>query len=288
MTREIPSLKPKPELILGVLERIRDNLGNYKKMTEEVASFWQRKSQRIRSPELRNSLRAVFGPSLRHLQLIRGEGDEIVLMPPGKELLQVYDRDGEIAFKKAFAKHLIRMDKNRGVKVIFELQRLNRAVSIEELLDLLKTKFSNESYISQDRLIKFLSYYAYVGLVKFDGKTVGLRKRQFEDLFRDVDTEVSEKEFMHVLIEQYKKLRGLGGTSSYVPIPDLRDKVCEKTRIWVDRFDEILEKIPKETDAYMIHLTQPMLRKSGGIRVAGKYLYYIGIFFKKGETHERI
>ena len=99
MSREIPSLKAKAELILGVLERIRDNLGNYKKMEEEIASFWQGKSPRIKSPTVRNSLRAVFGPSLRHLQLIRGEGNEIMLMAPGKELLRVYERDGEIAFK---------------------------------------------------------------------------------------------------------------------------------------------------------------------------------------------
>lgn len=287
MIRELPSLKAKPELVLGVLLLIRENSGNYKKMEKEVTSFWQRNSLRIKRPTARNSLRAVFGPSLRHLQLIRGEGNEIMLMPSGKELLQVYDRDGEIAFKKAFAKHLLKLDKERGVAIIFELQRLNRTVSTDELLEFLKAKFSNESHISQDRLIKFLWYYAYVGLVKFGGKIVELRQRQFESSFQDLDIEVSEEEFMRALFEQYKKLRDEGRRSPYVPIPDLRDKVCEKTGIWVDHFYTMLERIPKETADYMIHLTQPMLRKSGGITVAGKYFYYMGIF-KKGEKHERI
>jgi len=30
----------------------------------------------------------------------------------------------------------------------------------------------------------------------------------------------------------------------------------------------------------LIHLTEPMQRKSGGIRLAGRYLYYIAVYKK--------
>lgn len=281
MTKGIPALKAKPELIPGVLQRIKDNLGNYKKMEEEVASFWQGKSQRIKAPTVRNSLRAVFGPSLRHLHLIRGEGNELTLTAPGKQLLRVYLADGEVSFKKALARHFLKLDKDEWAGVIFELQKLNRTVSVEELLHHLKREPYDEPHMSHDRLTKFLWYYAYVGLVKFDGKMVELRQRQLENCLQGLDIKISNEEFIHALIEQYEKLRGGAQGSPYIPIPDLRDEVCEKTGIWLDYFDTMLERIPKETSEYMIHLTQPMLRKAGGIRIAGKYLYYIAIF-KKG------
>ena len=284
-SRELPSLKAKPHLLPGVLQRIRDNAGDYRKMEEEVALLWQKDSERARLPAMRNSLRAVFGPSLRHLEFVRGEGDELRITAIGKQLLRAHKKGGLSAFKRAFAGHLLTLDRERGVGVIFVLHELGGTASRVDLLARLRSKYPIESCISLDRLTKFLSYYAYAGLIKFDKGLIRLRRTQFRNCLGGVKIDVSDQDFTRALIQECEKLRSEDPANPYVPIPDLRDRVCEKTGIWLDDFDTMLERIQKETPDYLIHLTQPMLRKSGGMKLAGRYMYYIGIF-RKGEKDD--
>ena len=279
MSKHLPSLKAKPGLIPLVLQRIRDNIGNYKKMEREVAALLQEKSQRIKLPTLRNSFRAVVGPSFRHLQLIRGEGDNVILMPAGKKLLDKYESEGEGGFKKYFAQHFIRLDRDESIGVLFELQELREPVSVEFLLKHLRVK-NPDSQITEDRLRKFLLYCNYLSLVKLGDGKVELRKSQFENYLHGIDVKLSPGEFIDTLTREYDKLRsGIHG-SPYVAIPDIRDSVCEVTGISLDYFNEKLKNIPKETSQYLIHLTEPMQRKPGGIRLAGRYLYYIAVYKK--------
>ena len=279
MSSHLPSLKAKPELIPFVLQCIRDNPGNYKKMETCAAILWQERSQRVKRPTVRNSLRAVFGPSLRHLQLIRGEGDSLILMPEGKKLLSVYENEGEAAFKNAFAKHFIRLDRDEGMGILFELQKLGEPVSVEYLLKQLRVE-NPDPLITEDRLRKFFLYCNYLSLIKFGDGKVELRKSQFGNYLHGIDVKLSPGEFIDALTRQYDKLRsGIHG-SPYVTIPDLRDSVCEATGISLDYFTETLKNIQKETSEYLLHLTEPMQRKSGGIRLAGRYLYYIAVYKK--------
>jgi len=279
MSKHLPSLKAKPDLIPLVLRCVRDNQGNYRKMEECVATLWQERSQRVKRPTVRNSLRAVFGPSLRHLQLIRGEGDSLILMPEGKKLLSIYRNKGEAAFKNAFAKHLVRLDRDEGVCVLFELKKLGGSLSIESLLKHLRVE-NPDSQVTEDRLRKFLLYCNYLSLVKFGDGKVELREAQFENYLHGIDVKLSPGKFIDALTREYDKLRsGIHG-SPYVAIPDIRDSVCEVTGISLDYFNEKLKNIPKEASQYLIHLTEPMQRKPGGIRLAGRYLYYIAVYKK--------
>jgi hypothetical protein len=279
MNKHLPSLKAKPELIPLVLRCIRDNPGNYRKMEECVVTLWQERSQRVKRPTVRNSLRAVFGPSLRHLQLIRGERDSLILMPEGKNVLKIYEKESEAAFKNAFAKHFIKLDRDKGIGVLFELEELGEPVSVEFLLKHLRVK-NPDSQITEDRLRKFLLYCNYLSLVKFGDGKVELRKSQFENYLHGIDVKLSPGEFIDALTSEYDKLRsGIHG-SPYVAIPDIRDNVCGATGISLDYFNETLKNIPKETSKYLIHLTEPMQRKSGGIRLASRYLYYIAVYKK--------
>lgn len=277
MSLEIPSLKAKPETIPKVLQIIKNNEGSFKKMEDAIVNYWRDISLRIKLPSTKNSLRAVYGPTLRHLQLIRGEGDNIKLLPKGKELLRAYETRGESAFKKAFAKHLLRLDMSSWANLIFELHRLNEA-HVSDILKHLLKKYPT-STITFDRLKKFLLYLSYVGLVSFNDQRVKLLKSQVDICLQGLEIRLSKKKFTHILIEKYKELKDVIG-SPYVPIPELKDKVSEEMPgAWYE-FDDLLKSIPKETPRYLIHLSQPMLRKSGGIKIGDKYFYYVAIIQK--------
>lgn len=248
-----------------------------------VAALWQERSLRVKRPTVRNSLRAVFGPTLRHLQLIRGEGDKLILMPAGKKLLQVYETEGEAGFRAAFAKHFVRLDNDNGMSVLFKVEALGGSVAIEVLLAQLGTA-QPESSLTEDRLRKFLLYCSYLDLVKLENGKVELRQAHFRNILRGTDVRIPDDQFLEVLTQEYEKLRvGIHG-SPYIAIPGLRDAVCEVTGISPDYFDKKLVEVPKETPEYLIHLTEPMQRKSGGLRLGGRYLYYAAIYKKQREA----
>jgi hypothetical protein len=275
----IPSLKARAELIPKVLQCIKNNLGDYRRMEHCILSLWREVSYRTKAPSKKNSLRAVFGPSLRHLRLIMGEGDKIKLTAKGEELLEVYQKEGESVFKKAFAKHLLKLDKEEWMGLIIELQNFKRLSSEQELLRYLRNKYPNLE-ISADRLTKLLLQYSYVGLVKKEKGTIQLRGLLLNNLMKGLDVRPSEQAFVQALFKAYEKLRVGSPGSSYIAIPDVREEVCKETKIWPSDFDKYLKKIPKETRRYMIHLTSPMLRKPGGIKLGEKYLYYLAIYKK--------
>ena len=282
MERTLPALKAKANLIPGVLVIIRDNAGSYSKIEEAVINLWRRESNRKKPPTGRNSMRAVFGPTLRHLHLIRGERDDIKLLPPGKKLLEQYEKGGEPAYKKSLARHLVKLDNDKWLNILGYLRDSNKKHSTSELLDILRQR-SPDSMINDERLTKFLLYCEYVGLVYTRNRSVTLRISQYEISTRNTYKQLSDREFFNILHQQYELLRSQGEGSPYVPIPDIRDTVCERSGIWLDDFDKKLRNIPRETDDYLVQLTQPMVRKPKGITIGGKYLYYIAIY-KKGDT----
>lgn len=285
MNRMIPSLKARPEWLPWVLECIEQHSGSYNDMEDCIVSKWHALSHRTKPPSRRNSLRAVFGPTLRHLQLIMGEGDEIRLMSKGKELLNVYRKKGEPAFKRALATHLVKLDKERWAGVIFELKKLGGNVSQAKLLRHLQSLHA-DSHLSLDKLRKLINYHVYVGLIKLERGFLTLRNRQLRMVQKGIKPKISSREFVNSLMEGYKRLHVANCSSPYVPIPELREDVCERMDIWPDDFDRLLEQVPKESDDYLIHLTQPMSRKAGGIKLREKYLYYIAIIFRKREEEK--
>lgn len=282
MGKALPALKAKANLVPGVLKIIIDNEGNYAKIEEAVIDFWRQKSARKKAPTSRNSMRAVFGPTLRHLHLIRGERDDIRLLPPGRRLLQEYEKDGESGYRKLLAKHLVKLDREKWLNILGYLRQSNMKHTFAELLETLRSQVP-DCLINEERLTKFLLYCQYVGLVSVENRFVALRVSQYERSTHNSYKELNNKEFFKLLYEEYKKLRPQGEGSPYVPIPDIRDAVCERSGVWLDDFDQQLKDLPKETQDYLIQLTQPMVRKPNGITIGSKYLYYIAMY-KKGET----
>jgi len=280
MEKSLPALKAKANLIPRVLGIIRDNEGSYVKIKQGVFDFWRHESKRRKPPTSRNSMRAVFGPTLRHLQLIRGERDNIKLQPPGKELLQEYQKDGESGYKKLLAKHIVKLDKEKWLNVLAYLKESSKRPTFDQLLNGVRSQIP-DGIINEERLTKFLLYCQYVGLVSVKDDSIVLRASQYERCTRDSYRQVGNEEFFRLLHEAYELLRSPGQGSPYVPIPDVRGIVCERGEIWLDDFDKKLTDIPKETEDYVIQLTQPMVRKPNGVVIGGKYLYYIAIYKKR-------
>lgn len=276
MVKEIPPLKARAQSIHWALKCIRDNAGNYQKIETCILSQWRAISLRSKPPSEKKSVRAVFGPTLRHLQLVMGQGDRLELMSKGEELLSTYEKEGETVYKKALARHLLKLERDQWASLISELEKLRSPTSIDTLMDYLK----RQGYlVTRDRLKKLLSYYEYVDLVKLDGTEIKLRKTQLEVLQKGIDMVPSKEKFIKILFRAYENVKR-ASNDPYVPIPIIREVICDETGIWPDDFYKLLAGIQKETDSYLIHLTQPMTRKAGGIRLGGKYLYYIAIYKK--------
>lgn len=279
MARSFPPLKARAEWIPWALKCIRANAGDYRAMESCILARWRSVSQRTTEPLAKNSLRAVFGPTLRHLELITGEKDEVELTAKGEELLEVYNTEGELGFKKAFGKHLVKLDKEKWVGLVFEIQNLGESVSQDDLVNHLQ-RIHPDSGVDRGKLKKLLLQYDYAGVLKLDGKVVHLREPILQSIMTGLDIRLSDQEFVQALDRAYRKLRQNLVGSQYVPIPKIRDEVCKDTKIWPSDFDRHLQRLPKETPEYLIHLTEPMLRKPDGIKMAGKYLYYFAIYQK--------
>jgi len=279
ITRTLPSLKAKPEWLPWTLKCILNHIGNYKEIQYCITKHWRDASIRKKPPLEKNAIRAVFGPTLRHLQLIMNEGDNIILTSKGKELLKTYENEGELSYKQFLAKHLIKFEKERWMPVISELRKIETPINENILLENLN--FAYNVKISLDKLKKILLYYKYIGLVHFDHKNIVLHKKQLDLLIKDKEVSLTDEQFIQVLIESYDKLVSESQGSHYITLPSLREHVCEKTGIWPDDFYRMLRNIQKESPNYIIHLSQPMTRKPGGIYIGEKYLYYIAIYKKR-------
>ncbi len=281
VAKVVPSFKARPEWIPWALRCINEHAGDYRAMEQCIASQWHRVSQRNRSPSVKNSLRAVFGPTLRHLQLVSGEGNGIELLAKGLELLSSYERGGEPAFKKAYGKHLIKLDRDVWANVLDEIRQSQNLVSEGELLARLRGKYL-ELNIDPDKLRKFLSHLEYAGLVTRNGGRVQLRELLLENLLQKIEVKLSDTDFFNTVHDTYRRLLPRTGGSPYVSIPELRNEVCKVTGMWPTDFDRSLVSMPKETREYIVHLSQPMLRQTGGIRLGDRYVYYIAVFDKGG------
>ena len=98
---------------------------------------------------------------------------------------------------------------------------------------------------------------------------------------------MNKKSFEDILIEEYMKILDIGKLRSYyhfspyIQISKLRKEVRKELSISDTEFDKQFLEIKRETSQYLIHVTQPMLRGFGGVRINNKYYHYIGIFNKK-------
>lgn len=124
MGEKVPALKLQPQTLpFGkLLETIDAYSGSYKLLEENIYNLWASTSRRVKPPSKRNSLRAVIGPSLRHLGLVRGEGNDFRLTGEGKRLVEAFKNGGEAELKKELAVHLVHIDREDWLGILDKLQ----------------------------------------------------------------------------------------------------------------------------------------------------------------------
>jgi len=288
MSIEIPAVKLSPNLVFDILDIIDRFKYRPQKMKEEIIKHYRSKSIRGRAPSPKNIVRAVTFPSLRHLDLLEGYWPKISLNPNGIIVLKAYRLSGSSAAKRKFGLILYKVDQRRGrvINTLLNLTGSNDITEFSRLVSLLEKKFGvktqKERRVLNDRLKRWFSYLKYVGFVDQEGEMVKVNKSIIESCASGKGVKVSDNQFIEVLMSKYKELvKEEGKGSVYIPIPSLRNVVCEKTGMLKDEFYDKLRSIRFTTKEYSILLSQPMMRQKGGISLGNKYYYYISIYERR-------
>lgn len=288
MKREIPPVKAKPESIPYLLKIISDNEGDYKAITKDVYEYLCTITLKKKKPSIKNLVRAVALPTLRHLLLIGGTGNDTSISARGRVLLNKslseFDEVSESNFRKSFAEYILKLERRYFIPVSDSSLSLTESLEgqffdISSLLKHIQDEFG-EKATNTDRLRRWLSYLKYVGFIKDTGKAGVYRLHKHQIKAAEISkTEVPDSDFKQKLISEYYELASSYQTLGYVAIPKLRHAVCVSFdgRLWDEDFDRILKKIKKEDETYIIGFAEPMSRKSGGLHLNGRYYYYVVI-----------
>jgi len=73
-------------------------------------------------------------------------------------------------------------------------------------------------------------------------------------------------------------LKKYGRGSPYVPIPRLRESVCDDLGISSFTFDDLLKRSINLLSGYRVVPVTPMRRKAGGIFLGKKYYYFLAVY----------
>jgi len=276
----IPSTKASPDLLVDLMKIIDKHTGNLELMKKEIHKYLLEKSTRGKRDEY-NSVYAITFPTLRRLELIEGKGSEVHLSSDGKILLDIFEKNGILQYKKNLAKLLLRVDAEKA-HVIENLLILNkREISISELVATLK-KAGVDTNENDDRLLKWLRFLKHVDFVDYENvNSIVVNTFQINSI-REGKKPVDFDTFMDALFEEYQKLVIKNRGNIYVKIPELQRKVCTRLEnLHFTTFDyrDYLTKL-KTTNirGKKVVFSKPGAREMGGLKIDKTYYYYISIY----------
>jgi hypothetical protein len=295
MPKIIPALKSPPEIVPKLVAILYD----YADRREEVDRRMSEALRQISLASPRNLLRAYAAPTLNNLGLAEGAGESWRCSPDGKSLALAY-KAGEDEGLRRFGYLLYQKDDKDGLQVIAELRRqgadktpVSRRLLAESLFSHYAHELAEQDIslkMLSDRLAKWLGYLNHVRFVDYvEGDTIRLYPFEIEAALTGEESPWEMNAFKNELIDSYKSLRAEHPSIVYVPLPDLRQRMYERTFKRQKRtfstaaFDEALRKLPKATDEYVILLSPPGSQSGGGIRIGDKYYYYISIHQREKE-----
>jgi len=167
---KIPSTKTSPQHILEFLSRIKKNEGNIEEMKKDIHNYLLDHSKRISLNE-ENTFYAIAIPALNRLELTTGRGDDIRLSSDGKMLVNTAQQKGHDKYLKALGKIILKIDDQKAF-VIKSLENSKiTMISLENLVKILK-KMDVDTTEKDTRLLNWLSFLNYVGIIKFKKKQI--------------------------------------------------------------------------------------------------------------------
>lgn len=276
----IPSTKASPDLLVDLMKIIDKHTGNLELMKKEIHKYLLEKSTRGKRDEY-NSVYAITFPTLRRLELIEGKGSEVHLSSDGKILLDIFEKNGILQYKKNLAKLLLRVDAEKA-HVIENLLILNkREISISELVAALK-KAGVDTNENDDRLLKWLRFLKHVDFVDYeDVNSIAVNTFQIKSI-REGKKPVDFDTFLDALFEEYQKLVIKNRGNIYVKIPELQRKVCTRLEnLHFTTFDyrDYLTKLrTTNIRGKKVVFSKPGAREMGGLKIDKTYYYYISIY----------
>jgi hypothetical protein len=281
----IPSMKLPPGMAVGILAEFENHPSNPKELWNSIVRFYRKNSSRVHPPSEKNIVRAVTLTSLRHLGLVQGIWPHVRLTANGRQVLDNLNH-GPSEASRVLGRIVLDVDEARA-HVVSTLQDAQGGLDEAELLKELARRFRSESEESkrvlEDRLAKWLLWLDYFELVSTrQDNRYELNKPLIEAYRSNKHFELTKEEFLQKLFAKYQELRVGRPDLVYMPIPDLRDAVCQEVPGMLHNdFYKLLVSIKRNTEKYSILLSEPMTRQEGGLRLDNKYFYYVAIF-KKG------
>jgi len=276
----VPSTKASPDLLVDLMKIIDGHTGNIELMKKEIHRYLLEKSTRGKRDEY-NSVYAITFPTLRRLELIDGKGSGVHLSSDGKILLDIFEKNGVLHYKKNLARLLLRIDAEKA-HVIENLLVLNKPeISIGELVAVLK-KAGVDTNETDDRLLKWLRFLKHVDFVDYKNvNSITVNLFQITSIMegkKPVDFDA----FLVALFEEYQKLVSRNRGNVYVKIPELQRKVCtrlENLHFTTFDFRDYLTKL-KTTNirGKKVIFSKPGAREMGGLKIDKTYYYYISVY----------
>ena len=274
---KIISTKLNPKDILPILQIIR-NYQDIVVIKKHIHDYLESVSV-TGSISMRNAVYALALPTLRQLNLITGRGKYVQLDVDGNLLLETFEKDGSEAYMRLLAKIILRADReNANVLGILRKSKKNRFTKKEIVREL--SKHNIETSERDDRLVKWLRTLKYVGLIDRSNEHYRLNNYQINALQKD--TNVSSEAFSASLIKSYEKIVSKRRGNPYIPIPVLEREVCsllsDEGFTTFDFRKRLVDMKNKKMDNYRIFFSKPGAREAKGLRIDGKYYYYVALF----------
>lgn len=274
--RELPDFKWQPKLIFPSLKIISLNQGNWKKIWTELVKMAKDKGYNAHED---NIVSAYITPGLRNLKLAMGVKEKLHLTPDGKQCLQIYEKLGENDAKKRLGYQIIKMDEEKANLIPYLLKHHNSkelSVSTQDLKQEL-IKIGIRGADKETRVPAWITLLEYVELIKSTKKGWYILESQY-DAFKKGEKNPTTKEFAKVLQESKNELKYVTRGSPYIPIPELREHICDKLRISTFKFDDLISQFPQNYKGVRLVFATPMRKVAGGLLIGKKYYYFIGVF----------
>jgi hypothetical protein len=128
------------------------------------------------------------------------------------------------------------------------------------------------------RVSAWITLLRFVGLVRTNEDDLYYASGSQQIALLQGDPEISDKEFEQSLWARYRELKPSARGSPYVPIPAIREAVCNELSMSSFRFDKMLKSAIGSPGTIRVIPATPIETKEGGLTIGKKYYYFIAVY----------